>query len=166
MCVAMAVYSYLCIIYICIVCVLQWLVCLQLSVGLTVLLCCLCVCGEQTRRELHLDVRDFWESHSQAAVDNRLFKLLWNIMLQSYFMEWFKCCIYIRNGIILYNLISTLSKYNITIVSPFFVSTRFTFWDICKLGRASESTVKPDGSVTSMTAMLLSFTPCAPINLE
>lgn len=62
-------------------------------------------------------------------------------------------------------MIQTLSKYKTTIVSPFLVSTRFTCDDISKLGNESLSTVKPEGRLTSMTAMLLSFASSVGTNL-
>lgn len=60
---------------------------------------------------------------------------------------------------------STLSKYKTTIVSPFLVSTRFTCDDISRLGRESLSTVKPEGRLTSITAILLSFASLVGTNL-
>jgi len=50
-------------------------------------------------------------------------------------------------------------------VSPFLVSTRFTCDDISRLGRESLSTVKPEGKLTSITAMLLSFASLLGTNL-
>lgn len=54
---------------------------------------------------------------------------------------------------------NTLSKYNMTTESPSLVSTRLMLLDSRRLGNASLSTVYPDGRVTSITAMLLSFPP-------